>query len=206
MKILDAIKTLKGSPVEIPDCSRDDLPQFFKEMGYKVGAEIGVLRGEFTEKLCQSGLEVYAIDAWKNYLDYHRHPHEEPYEVMYNLTRKRLAPYNCKIIRKTSMEAVTSFKANSLDFVYIDGNHKLRHVIDDIYEWSIRLKSGGVICGHDYVLNNRSPTSHYACHVPHAVHLYTKIWGISNWYILGNYRPKGNEKRDKHRSWLWIKP
>jgi hypothetical protein len=202
MLIIDGIK-LVGAPVEIPDCSRDDLPQFFKDMGYKQGAEIGVLRGEYTEKLCQAGLKMYAIDAWRNYLDYHRHPNEEPYEEMLNMTKQRLASYDHVILRKTSMEAVTKFRANSLDFVYIDGNHKLRHVIDDIYEWSIRVRSGGAICGHDYEINGRSPTSHYACHVKYAVELYTKIWGIDNWYILGGKR---DAKRDKHRSWLWIKP
>jgi hypothetical protein len=205
MKIIDGIK-LQGRPAEIPDCSRDDLPQFFKEMGYKVGAEIGVLRGEFTEKLCQPGLKIYAIDAWRNYLDYHKHPREEPYEVMYEMTKKRLAPYDCAIVRKLSMEAAEGFKANSLDFVYIDGNHKLRHIIDDIYEWSLRVRSGGAICGHDYELNNRSPHSHYACHVKYAVDLYAQIWSIPNWYLLGRKRAVEGEKRDKHRSWLWLKP
>ncbi len=205
MRIIDGIK-LRGKPAEIPDCGRDDLPAFFKEMGYKVGAEIGVLRGEFTEKFCQAGLKMYAVDPWKNYLDYHRHPAEEPYEVMYEMTRKRLAPYDCTIIRETSMEAVEGFKANSLDFVYIDSNHRLRHVIDDIYEWSLRLRSGGAICGHDYEYNNRLPTSHYACHVPHAVNLYTQMWNIPNWYILGLKHPLEGGFRDKHRSFLWIKP
>jgi len=204
-KIIEGIK-FSGKPFEIPDCSRDDLPEFFKEMGYKVGAEIGVLRGEFTEKFGQAGLKMYAIDSWKNYLDYHRHPAEEPYEIMYEMTKKRLEPYDCTIIRKTSMEAVEGFKANSLDFVYIDGNHKLRHVIDDIYEWSLRVRSGGVICGHDYTFSACSPHSHYACHVPYAVKLYTQIWKIPSWYILGEYRAAEGEKRDKHRSWMWIKP
>lgn len=205
MTIKEGLK-LKGAPAEIPNVGRDDLPHFFVEMGYKVGAEIGVLRGEFTEKFCQAGLKMYAIDPWKNYLDYHRHPHEEPYEMMYEMTKKRLTPYDCTIIRKTSMEAAESFKANSLDFVYIDGNHKLRHVIDDIYEWSLRVRSGGAICGHDYQFNSNSPLSHYACHVPHAVKLYTQVWNIPSWYILGEYRAAKGEKRDKHRSWMWIKP
>ena len=40
MNINDGIKH-KGKPYFIPDCSRDDLPKFFKERGFKVGAEIG---------------------------------------------------------------------------------------------------------------------------------------------------------------------
>jgi len=63
MKIIDAIKK-EGKPFIIPESSRNDLPLFFKEMGYKIGAEIGTHRGEFTEKFCKEGLEIYAIDPW----------------------------------------------------------------------------------------------------------------------------------------------
>ena len=202
MRIIDGL-ALQGR--EIPDSSRDDLPQFFVDMGYKVGAEIGVLRGEFTEKLCQAGLKVYGIDPWRAYSDYRRDSREEPYDVQYEMAKQRLAPYDCTIIRKTSMEAAEDFKMGSLDFVYIDGNHHLRYVVDDIWEWSLRTRSGGTVSGHDYELNGRSPTSHQACHVVHAVDVYMKVWGIKNWYILGRYRPIEGEKRDKHRSWLWLR-
>ena len=66
MQILDGLK-LKGTPAEIPDCGRDDLPQFFVEMGYKVGAEIGVLRGEYSEKLCKAGLKAQARNLAVNH-------------------------------------------------------------------------------------------------------------------------------------------
>ena len=204
MKIIDGIK-IQGRPFEIPDCSRDDLPKFFKEMGYKVGAEIGVLRGEFTEKFCQVGLKMYAIDPWMTYSDYRRDSREEPYDVMLAMTFKRLAPYNHVIIKKTSMEALTDIPDESLDFVYIDGNHRLSYVISDIYEWSRKVRKGGAICGHDYCANSRSPYSHQACHVIPAVNTYTNVYGITSWYLLGEYRAKESEKRDKHRSFLWIK-
>ena len=54
MKIIDGIK-LKGRPAEIPGCSRGDLPQFFVDMEYKIGAEIGVYKGAFVEKFCKAG-------------------------------------------------------------------------------------------------------------------------------------------------------
>jgi len=63
MKLIDGIK-LKGKPAEIPDCTRDDLPQFFVDMGFKVGAEIGVARGKYSEKFCKVGLKLYSIDPW----------------------------------------------------------------------------------------------------------------------------------------------
>ena len=83
MKIIDGIETLKGMAVEIPNCGRDDLPEFFVEMGYKVGAEIGVHQGIFSEKLCQAGLKIYAIDLWSYYKDYMKNPEGGPWETLY---------------------------------------------------------------------------------------------------------------------------
>jgi hypothetical protein len=204
MTIWEGIK-LQGTHIEIPDCERDDLPQFFKDMGYKTGAEIGVLRGEFTEKFCQAGLKMYAIDPWAKYRNYRRHPREEPYDIMFEAVKSRLAPYDCTIVRKKSMDALEDFADESLDFIYIDGNHTIRYVIEDIYEWNRKVKKGGVISGHDYGTNARSPYSFQALHVKHAVDMMTYILGIKNWYILGNKYVVKGQKRYKWRSWLWVK-
>jgi len=56
-KISEGLK-LKGKWVEIPDCSRDDLPEFFKELGFEVGVEIGTYKGEYAEVLAKSGLRI----------------------------------------------------------------------------------------------------------------------------------------------------
>src|SRR3990167_8307980 len=134
MKLIDATKS-EGRPFEIPDCSRDDLPQFFVEMGYEVGAEIGVDRGEFSEKFCKAGFKIYAIDPWKYDDDYKDRHSQEKLDSFYENTKRILDSYpSCTIIRKTSMEAVGDFADGSLDFVYIDGNHQLKYVIDDLVE------------------------------------------------------------------------
>ena len=204
MNILEGIK-LRGSPVEIPDCSREDLPQFFVDMGYKVGAEIGVLRGEFTEKFCQAGLKIYGIDPWISYNNYRRHSREEPYEVMYENTKKRLTPYDCTILRKLSMDALNDFADGSLDFVYIDGNHTLRYIVEDIYEWNRKVRIGGVVSGHDYATNIRGPYSFQALHVKYGVDASVLALRIKNWYLLGRKYALDGEKRDKWRSWFWIR-
>lgn len=46
------------------------------------------------------------------------------------------------------MAAAPDFKPESLDFVYIDGDHKFKYVAEDISEWF--WKKGGMIAGHDY--------------------------------------------------------
>ena len=203
MKFTYAIK-LKGTPAEIPDCSRDDLPQFFLDMGYKIGAEIGVDKGEFSEKFAKAGLQLYAIDPWKSYDDYTDSRGQERLDFLHEHTGRVLAPYsNAKIIRKTSMEAVEDFADNSLDFVYIDGNHQLKYIIEDIVEWSKKVKVGGAIAGHDYIYTNPR-TQVGICHVIYALDAYTRAYKINNWYLLGRKKAPVGEKRDKLRSWMFI--
>jgi len=204
MKIIDGIKE-KGSPFEIPNCGRDDLPEFFKEMDYKVGAEIGTLRGEFTEKFCQAGFKMFAIDVWGNYPEYRRYSYEEPQEVIYQAAKERLAPYDCTLIRKFSMDALKDIPDGSLDFIYIDGSHSFPFVVNDIFWWNKKVRTGGALAGHDYWTSDparRGPYSIHVCHVKYAVDIIAKIFAVPNFYILGQYR---DANRDKWRSWLWLK-
>lgn len=103
------------------------------------------------------------------------------------------------------MEAVKDFTDNSLDFVYIDGNHQLQYVIEDITQWSKKLKVGGIISGHDYIYTNPR-TAAGICHVIYGVNAYTKAYNIKDWYLLGRKENIDGEKRDKWRSWMWVKP
>lgn len=203
MKLIDGLK-LKGNPVEIPDCSRDDLPQLFIDMGFKVGAEIGVDKGEFSKKFCEAGLKLYAIDPWKSYQDYEDSRGQKRLDFLYEHTKRELLPYpDCTIIRKSSMEAVNDFADGSLDFVYIDGNHQLRYVIEDLVEWSKKVKKGGIIAGHDYIYTNPR-TQAGICHVIYALKAFTHAYRIDTWYLLGRKERIGNEARDRFRSWMWI--
>lgn len=202
MKIIDGLK-LKGRPAEIPDCGRASLPQFFKDMKFKVGAEIGVEYGFFSEELCKAGMKVYAIDPWLKYGDYrnNRVP-QDKMDSWYECAVNRLKPYDCVILRKKSMDATEDIPDESLDFVYIDGNHDFKHVAEDIVEWSKKVRKGGVISGHDYIHIERTFDN---VHVKWVVDAYTQAFKIRNWYLLGRKEKIEGEVRDKQRSWMWIK-
>lgn len=49
-----------------------------------------------------------------------------------------------------SWEAAKHYQDSSLDFVFIDANHKYPSVVQDIAAWRPKIKPGGLICGHDY--------------------------------------------------------
>jgi hypothetical protein len=158
-----------------------------------------VYKGQFSEKFCQAGLKLYAVDAWLIYPDYQGTGGQERMELLYEGTKKTLAPYDCTIIRKTSMEALADVPDESLDFVYIDGNHDFRYVAEDISEWSKKVRVGGAVSGHDYFFEDPSGRT---THVPYVVHAYTASHKIHNWYVLGR---EGEGKVEMWRSWMWIK-
>ena len=126
--------------------SRDELPVFFKQRGYEVGAEIGVYRGEFTEKFCKEGLKMYAVDSWLA----RGRQSQKLCNLRYEFVEKLLSKYDCKIIRKISMDAVKDFEDESLDFVYIDADHRYGFVYQDVLEWTKKVRKGGIVSGHDY--------------------------------------------------------
>lgn len=204
MKISEGIK-LRGKWVEIPDCSRDDLPGFFVEMGFKAGVEIGTYKGIYTEILAKSGLQIYTVDPWLSYPDYpyytSREQNQKLLDAQYEESRNRLTPYpNCTIIRKTSMDAAENFEDGSLDFVYIDGNHSFKYVAEDICEWSKKIRKGGVISGHDYIYSN--PLNF---HVRHVVDAYVQAYAIQKFWVLGRKKADKGETRDQWRSWMFFK-
>lgn len=197
--------SLRGKPAEIPNVGRDDLPAFFKEMGYKRGVEIGVYKGEFSEVIAKSGLELYSIDPWSIYKDYGNPRGLARMDEQFRMAYERLRPYpNAHVIRASSMEALKYFEDGSLDFVYIDGNHQFSYVADDLYHWAIKIKQGGTIAGHDYA-RYKSNSICGGCHAKEVVDAYVYAYNIPNFWVLGRHKAPEGEKRDQWRSWMFIK-
>ena len=49
----------------------------------------------------------------------------------------------------TSHEASSFFENETLDFVFIDGDHSYQGVLSDIQDYLPKIKKGGYISGHD---------------------------------------------------------
>jgi hypothetical protein len=109
------------------------------------------------------------------------------------------------MLRKTSMEAVADIPDESLDFVYIDGLHNFKDVAHDIWEWSKKVRVGGLISGHDYAYSPKPHGDPNALHVKYVVDAYVRAMRISPWFILGRGESRPGEKRDRFRSWMWVK-
>lgn len=182
------------------DGGRENLPKFFVEQGMKVGAEIGVYKGEFTEKFCQVGLKMYAIDPWKAFRGQGRtQQKQERQDFIYGHAQRLLSPYDCTLIRKTSMEALEDFADESLDFVYIDGDHSFLSVTEDIFHWAKKVRKGGFVSGHDYDLTSPHSTN-TVIHVKPVVDAYCQVLGIQDLCVFGK---TDASKNDRYPSWLF---
>ena len=146
-------RTLRGSPrcasMRYP---REFLGVLFKELGYKCGAEIGVRRGQFSEVLLKANPDLifHCVDPWAPYPG--RRYTKEIQDGIYKQARKRLEGYNVNFIREKSLDAVKKFTPNSLDFVFIDGDHRFASVVQDICQWEKVVRPGGIISVHDYLM------------------------------------------------------
>lgn len=211
MTLTDAIKN-KGNPFWIPVSSRDDLPEFFKELGFQVGVEVGVSWGQNIVNLAKSDLTIYGVDPWQDSEDnvYRKIisiPGEraKSYESVYQYALERTAPYpNIKLIRKTSLEAAKDFEKRSLDFVYIDANHAFGYIAMDLMKWCDKVKKGGIIAGHDYYSTQGDRNLR---HVGNIVDAFAKSYDFTNFYVLGrkNEDREPGEKFDRELSYMFFK-
>ena len=193
------------SPIEIPNVGRDSIPQILKDLKFKIGAEIGTEKGLFMMQLVKRnpGMKMFAVDPYVQYNGYNSWV-PEIFIGNYQIAHDRLDQYNVEFIRKYSMDALVDFEDGSLDFVYIDGNHAYEYVRDDIAGWITKVRSGGIISGHDYVKARKSKSGGMI-NVRRAVHEFTEQNNVSPWFILGTEGRVPGEIRDTSRSWLWVK-
>lgn len=165
------------SPVRIRGLDRKRLVRHFGERGLLRGAEIGVDRGRFSEYMLKynDGMTMLCVDPWRWKLRG---------ESRYKSTIKRLAQFGerATIIRADSFDAVRDVPDESLDFVYIDGDHTFDFVMTDIIWWSKKVRYGGMVSGHDYYRFRRGGV------VP-AVDAYTQQHGISEWFLTDERTP-----------------
>jgi hypothetical protein len=126
--------------------------------GGLVGVEIGVAGGEHALSLLETlnVKRLYLVDPYELYAEYSEG------KLHYGINQLSLSEseIRCKSklqaferhviwIKKVSTEAIEEID-ESVDFVYIDGNHQYEFVKQDIAEYFRLLNVCGVIGGHDY--------------------------------------------------------
>jgi hypothetical protein len=134
---------------------------------YKIGVEVGVRHGDTSKRLLELSCieEMYGVD------------------IRFDGDAAALRKDNrFKYLVKNSIEASKDFENGYFDFVYIDAGHTYEDVLNDLYSWVPKIRSGGLICGDDYVICHNPVEGHYG--VVDAIEYFSEIFNI-NIEIIG---------------------
>ena len=132
-------------------------PILIETLGLKTGVEIGVDKGGFSALILEktSIEKMYCVDPW---IDDFGSDHRPGYfdksgNVRMKQAYETLKPFidngRAELVRATGVEA-SKILPNNLDFVYIDGDHSLEGIFYDIYDWTPKVVTGGIVSGHDF--------------------------------------------------------
>ena len=136
--------------------SRSDIPTLLRRMGARQICEVGVCEGSHFRSLitAESVTHAVAVDLWtETGIRAHNDCYTPQSELdrMHN-TMLELAKVDARVqvIKNYSPLAAKEFPDGYFDFVYIDGDHTYPGVWIDLCEWFPKVRSGGVLAGHDF--------------------------------------------------------
>ena len=124
-----------------------------------VCAEIGVLAGDFSERiLAKRPRQLHLIDPWEyrpgpEYIGWHGpYMNQDTMDAIYGGVCKRLGGKSNVMIHRVSSElACAHVPEDGLDWIYIDGDHHYDAVSNDIRWWWSKLKPGGLMVFDDLI-------------------------------------------------------
>ena len=127
------------------------------------GVEVGVFHGSTAANLLalMPDLQLYGVDPWATYesdAEQSRPDHVQQISDTQTLhwglpIALRTLGVNLRRwhpIRLSSVKAAGCFEDGELDFVFIDGEHSYEAAKADIETWWPKVRSGGILMGHDY--------------------------------------------------------
>ncbi len=140
---------------------RDQLGSVLNEMKLlRQGVEIGVFHGEYAQTILKDwkGERLIGIDPYVNQLfdEYRDGCNKSNMEWVMTQALLRLHSFGDRfyLIREKSDKAAVHFVDEFLDFVYIDGNHSMPWIEQDLNLWWPKVRQGGIFGGHDFMSRN----------------------------------------------------
>jgi len=135
---------------------REALGFWLNQMGLKgTIVEVGSAEGVFARSVLSQwqGQRMFLVDPWdKQDPEVYKEKQPDNYAAWYE-SCVALAEHDKRVtlLKMLSVEASTKFANGFLDLVYIDGNHSHRAVMEDMDAWWPKVKTGGIMGGHDFL-------------------------------------------------------
>lgn len=144
------------------------------DFNYKTVVEVGIGYGLHAKELLKNARleKLYLVDPMKYYpgdgfaTDIMNRTPKIPnnqFNELYELINKELAPWSSKYtwFRKESVTITNEeIPDESIDCVFIDGDHSYQAVRQDLRFWWKKVKKGGVLLGDDYWMGDVARAVH----------------------------------------------
>jgi len=135
-----------------------------------IGVEVGVQNGDNAALLMEATQPqtMALVDPWKEWdawPDVSQEEHYKSYRRVADRFQEEIRAGQVLIIRSVlddvfeafcTMRPSTGMMVPSLDWIYIDGDHRYDAALEDLRAANVIVKPDGVIAGHDYVSQDRS--------------------------------------------------
>ncbi len=147
---------MKFPPPELkPLHHRDELGRVLNAMGLTgYGAEVGSLYGGYAKAILNHWKgRLICVDLWRNQPDaeYFDGANKLNMDEVYATFMRDIGNHpRCEHKRTTSAAASNEIDDGSLDFVFLDANHRLSAAREDIRLWFPKVRVGGIFSGHDF--------------------------------------------------------
>jgi len=121
----------------------------------EVGAWKGASKSYLAVEAQHKKLRIDVVDAWSG-SDEHKDMSDIKENSLFGTFIDNLRPVINLInpIRTDSVSASKMYADESLDAVFIDADHRYESVKADILAWMPKVKNGGILAGHDYILEH----------------------------------------------------
>lgn len=141
-----------------------------------VVAELGVDEGGFSQQILThcDPKKLHLVDAWST-----GRYHQGKRQAVEERFAERIAKGQVQLDLGLSTEVVRSFADAYFDWIYIDTDHTYSTTIAELRLYDKKVKKGGIIAGHDYVIGNW--VEHVRYGVIEAVHQFCVE---SNWELI----------------------
>jgi len=126
-----------------------------QEMGPDVrGIEIGVCFGLNSYMLlesCPNISLIVGVDHYAAYKDWDREifQHEQDHNLAKLKNNMQYMGPRFTLLRESSADAANELEDGFYDFVFIDADHSMKAVLNDLDHYYPKVKKGGIIAGHD---------------------------------------------------------
>jgi hypothetical protein len=137
--------------------NREQIGDFLKHHNLNgIGVELGSFKGQFANTILNNwGGKLLMVDVWRElpHQEYDDASNHREHIDAYSQSMENIKGFEDRayMLRMKGEHACDFIQDESLDFIYIDANHTYDAVKQDLKLWYPKIKSGGLVMGHDYL-------------------------------------------------------